>query len=337
MENLPKIYVGIDIAKESFEVAYRNAPTEKYQKRSYTFNEESMENFIKTLPAGAHCVMEYTGNYHLRLLYFLVQHEINVSVVKGEKVRYFAKIQDKITKTDAQDALLLCEYAQVYHPEVFILPTTDLVQLKQKRMFLDQLQKQKMVWLNHQEALSQCPVVDNDTQKAIQAEIEHLNTQIAIVQSSMENYMMHHHEEDLANLQTIPSVKKVIAMRFLEVVSTFQGFMEAKNSKSFVKFIGLATTAYQSGTSVKKKSTLSKVAHTDLKARMYMPIVSICTTKKDNIFKQYYLSLKQRGKTSKEAIMAVMHKVIRIMVAVVKTRQPFSLDSYGKTVQKVSH
>jgi transposase len=337
MENLTKTYVGIDISKASFEVAYRNAPHEKHQKRSYTFEEESMILFVKNLPPHAHCVMEYTGNYHLRLLYFLVEQGVNVSVVKGEKVRYFAKIHDKITKTDSQDAILLCEYAQVYHPELFVLPSDDLVRLKQKRMFLDQLQKQKRVWLNHQEALSQCPVVDDVTQKAIQSEIEHLNTQIEAVQGTMENYMLQHYATDLANLQTIPSVKKVIAMRFLEVVSTFQGFMEAKNSKSFVKFIGLAPTAYQSGTSVKKKSTLSKVAHTDLKARMYMPIVSICTTKKDNIFKQYYLSLKQRGKTSKEAIMAVMHKVIRIMVAVVKTRQPFSLESYGKTVQKVPH
>ncbi len=283
--------------------------------------------------------MEFTGTYHLRLLYFLQKNNINTSVVKGEKINLFFKIKGKTTKNDNHDSALLCEYANVYKPEVFKIPSDDMVYLKQKRTLLDQLQKQRTFIKNAKEAILQYPIIDKSVWEMYdKMEIE-VEEKINQVQSDIEKQINanENNKKQLENLLQIPCVGKITALTFINLLNVFQGFEEQKNSKAFVKFVGLSPTLHESGTSVKKKSKLSKVPHSNLREKLFMAALSICKgNTKDNIFKKYYNELLKRGKQKKVALVAVMHKIVRIMFAVVKSATTFDEKLYGKKPENLN-
>ena len=66
-------YIGIDISKDSFTVAFSYVKGSKTQ--SYKNTPKDIQKFIKTLDKEQdHCVMEATGNYTFKLLYLLIEH-----------------------------------------------------------------------------------------------------------------------------------------------------------------------------------------------------------------------------------------------------------------------
>ena len=72
-------YVGIDISKDSFVVAFSSA----YKSKTITYqnDDKGIEKFINTLDKEQHhCVMEATGNYGVNLLYHLCEQKIKVSL-----------------------------------------------------------------------------------------------------------------------------------------------------------------------------------------------------------------------------------------------------------------
>ncbi len=350
MENPQKTYVGIDISKGKFDFAFiknedkqiankgKNKTNKvKYQKGEFQCIETDMMNFLTILPKNAHCVMEFTGTYHLKLLYFLNKNNINTSVIKGESSKYFSKMRGNITKNDKQDAILLSEYGQITQPEIFNIPEDELVYLKQKRTLLDQLIKQKNALKNNKEAFLQYPIMDKMTMEVLEDAIKKLEQSIEKIKKEIEKEITSKNEEDIKNLTTIPGVGKTTALNLLQAVATFQGFREQSNSKAFVKFVGLAPSSFESGTSVRKESHISKVSHTSLRKDLFLPALNFCKEKqKHTIFGKYYLSLRERGKSKKEAIVAVMHKIVRVMMAVLKSGKPFDESLYGKAPQKIN-
>ena len=63
------IYIGIDVSKDSFVAAY---PAQSgYTTKTFKNTTNGVHEFITSLPADSHCVMEATGNYSMLLLYLL--------------------------------------------------------------------------------------------------------------------------------------------------------------------------------------------------------------------------------------------------------------------------
>jgi transposase len=334
--NTQKNYVGIDIAKNSFVVCYRTTEGQKYSTTSYPYTAETLTKLPTLLPPNCHCVIEYTGTYHHRLWYELSAQGVAVSLVRGEQVRYFAKMRNLITKTDAQDALVLAQYGASEQPAHSSYPPKELLQLKQRRHLLQQFKTQHRRLCNQLEALGQYAQIDTFTQDCLVSEIAHIAECIQKIQTEIKTLIQSHYQSQVDLLQSIPGIGETTAQAFVETIHSFQGFETQKNHKAFAKFVGLAPSQHQSGTSVRGQSHIHKASQTDLRQKLYRPLVSLCTKKKDNIFKQFFCKLRQNGKSFKEALIAVMHKLIRIGCAVVKSARPFDEKLYGNTLHPTS-
>jgi transposase len=131
MENSINTYIGIDISKHKFDVAYFEDNCKKAIKRHYEYSEAGMQLFLSEMPLEGHFVMEFTGVYHLKLLLFLQEQSRLVSMVTGEQVRYFAKMGNNMGKTDGQDAVLICRYAMAHEPKIFKLLEEQELYLKE--------------------------------------------------------------------------------------------------------------------------------------------------------------------------------------------------------------
>lgn len=71
-------YVGIDVSKLTFVVAYSSAKTSKT--KTFKNTAKGIREFIKTISVNEHhCVMEATGNYSTLLVYMLSEFGFTVS------------------------------------------------------------------------------------------------------------------------------------------------------------------------------------------------------------------------------------------------------------------
>jgi len=333
MENVS--YVGIDIAKESFVVGYLDATSQKYRSVSYNYSSEACERFLSSLSPSSHCVLEATGNYHLRLVYLLCERDYRVSVVNPLSIKRFVQMRGSISKTDSQDAIHLCKYGQSEHPPIFSLPEPSLEKLKQRRTLLYQFKEQLQRLRNYEEALLHHPKVDDFTLQCVQEEITHLQDRLDKIVQEIRDIIDRDYSDYLDLIKSVPGFGDTTAQAVIEALQSFQGFEQDTKGRAFIKFVGLAPTIFRSGTSVRGRSHINRATGSNLRKILYMPAVSVCThTKKDNVFKTYYLRLRSVGKSFKEAIVAVMHKMVKVVVAVIKRKTKFDIKVYGKTFAK---
>lgn len=79
-------YVGIDVSKATFVVAYSSAKTSKT--KTFKNTVKGIHEFVQTISAAEHhCVLEATGNYSALLVYLLSEAGITVSLENPLKIK----------------------------------------------------------------------------------------------------------------------------------------------------------------------------------------------------------------------------------------------------------
>ena len=170
-------YIGIDVSKATFVVAYSSAKTG----RTKTFKNtvKGVREFIRTISATEHhCVLEATGNYSALLVYLLSEARITVSLENPLKIKNFARAMLSVTKTDEIDARLIALYGERMQPVPYKLRSDSILILKQKRTVLRQLKKQLVATRNLKGSLEVLPSFDPECKKTIEKTIVFLEKQI---------------------------------------------------------------------------------------------------------------------------------------------------------------
>ena len=170
-------YVGIDVSKATFVVAYSSAKTG----RTKTFKNtvKGVHEFIQTISATEHhCVLEATGNYSALLVYLLSEAGITVSLENPLKIKNFARAMLSVTKTDEMDSRLIALYGERMQPEPYKLRSDSILFLKQKRTVLRQLKKQLVATRNLKGSMEALPFFDPKCKKTIEKTIVFLDKQI---------------------------------------------------------------------------------------------------------------------------------------------------------------
>ena len=126
--------------------------------------------------------------------------------------------------------------------------------------------------------------------------------------------------EDLEIMKTLDGVKDITGSTFLAEMGQLSNF---KSYKSLIAFMGLDPSTNQSGKHV-GPSKISKRGNGHL--RRVIHIMTMCSVKSDNIFRQYYLRRKAEGLPPVKALMATSHKLIRVIFSMLTHRMPFKKE-----------
>ncbi len=309
-------YIGIDISKATFTVAYSSDKGGVV--RDFRNTTADIRKFINTLPAECHCVMEATGPYSTLLLYLLSKSGITVSMENPLKIKNFAKAMLSVTKTDRADARLIALYGERMQPAPFKIPSEALMRLKQKRTVLRQLKKQLSATKNLAHSLEALPVLDKSAKRAVSSVMTSLEKQI----SNLEKELAEVTEKEFNHqLRLLTSVKGIgITLATALIVAT-AGFSNFDNSKQLSRYLGLSPTYEQSGTSVNYRGHINRNGDSSLRGLLY---VSAWTASRYNkACKDTYIRLRERGKPGKLAMVAVANKLLRQAFAVVKSGLPY--------------
>ena len=313
-------YIGIDISKDSFVVAYPRKSG--YTTKTFMNDTKGVRSFITSLPEDCHCVMEATGNYSMLLLYLLQQAGIPTSMENPQKIKHFSRAMMTVTKTDEIDAKLIAMYGEKMNPAPYKIPSESIMLLKQKRTVLRQLKKQLTAMSNLQHSLSVLPKQDPTAKVATEQTIKFLRKQISKLEEEITNLSNKEFKRQMELLTSIKGIGESIASALITATGGFANFSSAKQIS---RFLGLCPTYQQSGTSVNVKGHINRNGDSHLRGQLY--IVAMASIRCNTACRETYERLCDRGKPGKVALIAVANKLIRQMFAVVTHNRPY-IDGY---------
>ena len=295
-------YVGIDVSKATFVVAYSSAKSSKT--KTFKNTTKGVHEFIQTLSASEHhCVLEATGNYSSLLVYLLSQVGITVSLENPLKIKNFARVMLSVTKTDETDARLIALYGEKMQPAPYRLRSDAILTLKQKRTVIRQLKKQLIATRNLKGSMEALPFFD--------PKCKNLEEELAVLAQC----------EYKKQMDLLISIKGIGVTLAAALIMATGGFTYFDNAKQLTRYLGLSPTYQQSGTSVNVKGHINRNGDSSLRGQLY--IAAMASLRCNAECKECFDRLRSNGKPGKVAVVAVANKLVRQAFAVVSQEKPY--------------
>jgi transposase len=301
-----KVTVGIDISKNSFDVALPIKNKEGYAHQKFSNNAEGFKKLGEQLAPGSNCVMEASGVYYLQLAIYLHLQGMIVSVVNPLTIKRFSQMRLMRTKTDKKDAAIIAEYGKVENPVEWKPRAQHMLQMQQLQAMQDNFTAQLTRLKNQQESFVNSGIKNKIAQKIITKEITHISKQMELLDKELTKITLEFHQDLFERLKTIKGIGKRAAMTLILITD---GFTRFENSKQLCAYVGLSPRIFESGTSVKGKVKICKMGMARMRKLLYLCAMRARTCNK--ACKEMFERLTQRGKNGKLAIIAIANKLLR--------------------------
>lgn len=319
--------LGIDVAKDTLDVALSDG--HRLQHGQFANTEKGhmrLEYWLRDRSATSiHVCMEATGQYGDKVAEHLHSQGFPVSVVNPARIKHYANSKLRRNKTDKADAELIAEYCLREKPALWTPPPASFKELQALVRHLEDLQGLK----RQEENRLQSGVRSSFVLESLTTVCDSLDEQIKKTKKAIQDHINQHCElkrmQDL--LITIPGIGKLTASKLLGEIRSIVDF---RNARQLAAYAGLTPQNFLSGTSVHKKTRLSKTGNSNLRKTLYMPAV---VAKRCNpIIRSFCERLSQNGLKPMEVIGAAMRKLLHLVFGVLKTGRPFD-PNYTKQMQ----
>jgi transposase len=237
-------------------------------------------------------------------------------------------------KSDAIDAVRIARYLALHHAALkpWEAPRPVMQQLKLFSSLRKRLIKAKRMFANN--AVMEKHFLDRHMQQLMRAHsaqtVQAIASEIEGVERAMEKLIRE--DERLYHLYllviSVPNIGVVIATELLLCTNEFKYFNSAKK---FASYCGIAPFAYSSGTSIKGKAKVSRLANQEIKSLLHVAAIG-SLRKKDSFFALYYERKVKEGKHKLAVLNAIRNKLVHRIFACVLNDRPFIADySSGQT------
>ena len=295
--------------------------------KTFTFTKAGIASFLKQVPEGALCVMESTGNYHVRLADALYEAGKRVSVANPLSVKRYSQMLLGRTKTDRKDALTIAQYAKMNEEVLrpFQPEADELVEVRQLMNLLEQYRKQDRQLANLLESVSVAAHQSKSVKRDINKTRGHLIRQIEKTEKEIVELINRYNKEDYERLKSIPGLGAKTAAVLIAVTS---GMSRFENYRQVCSYFGMAPRVYESGKSVRGTAKICKMGMSTVRKMLYMCALS---AKNHNpACKDLYDRLVAAGKAKMVALIAVAHKLIKIAFALIKNKTTYDANFFQK-------
>lgn len=330
--NRPRYYVGIDIAAATFtsavgEVGERWQLTVKAAMFDNTY--DSFPKYLSWLqthgvrPENAMVCMEASGVYNEVLAHFLVANRYTVAIEPPLKVK--RAFTPEGHKSDAVDCGQISEYAYRFWDELSLWAPRQAV-LEQVKTLLSTREQFVEEKAGHQHTLValkrkavRTPLAEQLHETAIIQLKAHISQIEAEIQRLIDADPPSQHL--VALLMTIPGVGLLLAAHLL---ITFQHAPQPLSPKDLAAFVGICPYENSSGTSLYHTPTSRHYGPPTLRKLLFLAALSLRTHNPS--FRSYFHRKTDAGKPAKLVINNIANKLLKIVVAVVRTDTAFIPD-----------
>ena len=284
-------YIGIDTAKEKLDVDVLR-PDGRHRTKKFANTTKGHDELVSWLKGHkidhAHICIEATGTYMEPVAECLYDAGYIVSVINPALGKAFAQSEGLRNKTDTVDARMLTD---MHTQELNRTETAREVQ----RPSIDA----HLLWL--------------------EAELKRLEKQIKDLTDDDPDMK---HRRKL--LESIPGIGEKTSAVLLAYIGLKDRFAHARQ---FAAFAGLTPRRYESGSSVRGASRMSKAGHVSLRRALYMP--AMVATSKTEWGRAFRDRLAANGKKGKVILGAMMRKLAQVAYGVLKSGVPFDASRHN--------
>ena len=312
------LWIGIDMAKASL-VAVALWETENVSLGEFTNDQTGFvalaaQVAVQQAQRGAvavHWIVEPTGSYELPLVSFAHEEGVSLSLPNPRQVRQWAKGSGQRAKTDRQDALLLARFGAAQQPapqRPLAVEVSELDSLLQRRQDLEQMVQQEK---NRIEALRGRPGIASPVIANLERVIQALQEALQEVERAIADHQRQHAHlhQDAQRLLALPGVGPKVVLPLLVQLHRWQTLTAGQGtSKGLTALVGLDPQPYESGRSVRKRSSISKMGNATLRRLLYMGALS--AVHGQNPLHAFYQRLVARGKAKKLVVVAAARKLL---------------------------
>lgn len=310
-------YLGIDIAKQKFDVVLRGGPSLVHRHFDNTLEGfKALSHWLEQQGVTElHVCMEATGVYYEALAAYLYQQGYTVSVVNPWQIKAFADSKLRRHKTDRLDADVIAEFCQKQQPRTWqpLAPAERTLQaLVRHRDSLVETRQQQLHRLESSR--------DDLVTASLQRVIDPLTTEIEQVEQQIQDHIDQHpnlkHQQEL--LTSIPGIGLQTATHLLAEMPDLAAYPSAKQVAADA---GLTPAERSSGSSVREKPRLSKIGNPRVRKVLYFP--ALAAMRYNPIIQALRQRLLAHGKTKMVVVGAAMRKLLHLAYGVLKNNKPF--------------
>jgi len=322
--------VGIDVAKDSLDVFLICGSQQAYHQFANDLaGFRQLLAWLKHKRANrAHACLEATGQYSDGVAGYLYEQGLPVSVINPARIKAYGRSKLQRNKTDKADAELIARFCAEQQPALWKPPPLYFKELQALVRRLDDLQ----VNLDQEHNRLQSGIQSDTVIAGLRAHLAFLEEQIEQVKQAIQGHIHQHpelkHQQDL--LVSIPGVGRLTAAKLLGEVRNITDFQDARQLAAYA---GLTPKNFFSGSSVRKKSILTKTGNANLRKILYMPAIS--AKRWNPIITAFCKRLLATGHSPMEVIAAAMRKLLHLAFGILKSGRPFD-PNYLVNVQASS-
>jgi transposase len=310
-------YIGIDVAKTQLDVAVRPSGERRQAKR----DEAGIAALVKELVADspALIVLEATGGLEMSVVSALLQAELPVVVVNPRQVRDFAKATGRLAKTDRLDADVLAHFGEAIKPTPRPLPSEQQRQLDaligRRRQLVEMLVAEQ----------NRAGIALPKAQPSLERHITWLEAAPSGLPTDLEGDLRTlvretpawRERDDL--LQGVPGVGVVTSISLLALLPEL-GHL---SHKQIAALVGVAPFNADSGQHKGKRMIWGGRA--EVRSVLYMATLSAGALRArfNPTIRTFYQRLVAAGKPKKVALTAAMRKLLTILNAILRDKQPW--------------
>jgi transposase len=306
----PPVYVGIDVSQTLLDVAVR--PGAAAWQTAYTA--AGLAELVAQLQARAPrlVVLEATGGLEVELVAVLGEAGLPVVVVNPRQVRRFAQAIGRLAKTDRLDAAVLAHFAEAVHPEPRPLPDVlrqELAaQVVRRRQLQELLQAERLRQLRSRSA-----VVRRSLERHIAFLEQELQDAERGLRQMVQGSALWREQDQL--LQSVPGVGPVLAVSLLALLPE----LEHLEAKRLAALVGVAPLNRDSG----RRQGSRQIWGGRAAVRTVLYMGALVASRFNPVLRAQYQRLRSAGKEPKVALVACMHKLLRILHAILAHRTPW--------------
>jgi len=335
-----ELVIGIDVGKAEWVVAVWDSQQQCAQALVPLPNsDEGCQQLAQALAGHArqqgaraiHITVEPTGGYESTLVYFAHAQGWRVSVVNAVTVRDWAKGLGRRAKTDQLDALMLAQYTVERHPRLWQPPAAAMSELESLLARRRELRQMLQAEHNRQQQFAIHPQAAATVQHSIQTVVGSLQTALAEIEQALGDWREHNPslDEQADRLDTLPGVGPKTVLPLLALLVRWDGLTAGQGAdKALTAFVGLDPTVHTSGTSVRKRSLISRRGSPDLRTTLFMATLGALRGR--NALHVFYDALVARGKPKMVALVACMRKLLIWAWHIYQTRLPYDPTKHLK-------
>jgi transposase len=327
-----KNYLGIDVSKLWFDVSlmavidYAKQPliTERFDNTAPGM--KAFKTWLKLQQVlydeNSLLVIENTGVYHRLIWSFCSSHNLPLHIGNAAHIKWSQGITRG--KNDVIDSKRLCMYCYRQADELKATPVLDPVFMKLKDLMSSRtrLVAQLHSTKNYIKEI-QCT---NDKQllsmldKAHKAAIEGIKKSIVQIEAMIEQ-IVQQNKAVYTNYQLIKTVPGIGHLTAVYIICCTNNFAAKPSGKQLGSYAGVVPFADRSGTSIKGRNKVHKMANKELKKLLHL--CALTAIKYYPEFKQYFDRKKAEGKNGMVVLNAIRNKLILRVVAVVNKQEGY--------------